>query len=287
MGEHMRTVILGGLPLLLVLTTPALAGKKKKKGADEVPVVGWERSDEDRWSCYNPPKWEEMGPGDRKLARGKALDAMYGQWTGERRDGVKFEEKMVIDLETVLLGRPDRIEEVANRNVTECVAARASGATISWGQWLDALPAQLTEGECPHPPFDYTLYDYLDIGRDWQIKGLLCAGDSIAVKGSETDFYRISEKGPWINVAGDPDATVIEEFPCTRGDCLAGQLIMRFKGASGVEQVIPVGRATTFKAPEDGEIHVMINDVSWYDNAFKVETGVQHHTSIEYSPVSK
>ena len=147
-----------------------LAGCGNKKPTVDTSIVGWNRaSDSDKWSCWYPSNYEEMGFGDRKLARAKNLDAMISQWNGSRNDGVSFEPRLVEDLETVLLGKPEAIEELSRKNLELCLAASKDGSTISWGQWLTREPARLTEGECPSPPLDYTLYDYLDIGRDWHI----------------------------------------------------------------------------------------------------------------------
>ena len=36
---------------------------------------------------------------------------------------------------------------------------------------------------------------------------------------------------------------------------------------------------------EHGKIEVMINDTTWFDNVFKTEGGIEHHTGIEYKGV--
>jgi hypothetical protein len=49
--------------------------------------------------------------------------------------------------------------------------------------------------------------------------------------------------------------------------------------------VLPVGEERIYEVPEHGKIEVMINDTSYFDNIFKIEGGMQHHTSIEYYPL--
>ena len=50
---------------------------------------------------------------------------------------------------------------------------------------------------------------------------------------------------------------------------MAGMLIMKHVGKSGMESVVPVGSSATFTAPEDGEISYRINDTTFYDNTYK------------------
>ncbi|MBT3217497.1 MAG: hypothetical protein HN348_00255 [Proteobacteria bacterium] len=255
-----------------------------KKPPEEVLIEGWHREEGDRWSCFYPKPFEGLNTTERQLLREKTMDAILSQWQGSRQDGISFDDEMVTDVETVLLGRPERVEELSVQNLKECLAAKTAGSTLGWGNWIEGLEAILTEGECPYVPLDYTLYDYLDIGRDWQVPADICSGDVIYVKGSEMDFYRISDGGPWINAAGDTSQPGSGDMPCAIETCFAGQLLLRFVADSGVETIHAVGTELRFLAPEHGKLSVMINDKSFFDNVYKTEGGITHHTSIEYSP---
>ena len=90
--------------------------------------------------------------------------------------------------------------------------------------------------------------------------------------------------GPWINVAGDLENRAMDdEYPCTLEGCYVGSLILRFTDEVGNETVHPVGEQTIFEAPVHGKIEVRINDATFYDNVFKKEGSMIHHTSIEYN----
>ena len=54
------------LGCLVAMATLGSCGKKGPKG--DVAIVGW-HSESEEWaaSCYYPPNWDEMGPGDRRL----------------------------------------------------------------------------------------------------------------------------------------------------------------------------------------------------------------------------
>jgi hypothetical protein len=271
----------------LVLPAVADAKPKKKKGGDEPPPVGWTTTEGGKWACYVPPAWDKLGPGDRKVERQKALANMMSQWNGTKGDGVKFDARVAENVETVLFGKPELTEGVTDQNAALCQAASKDGATIAWGQWLHDLPDKLTEGDCPSPPLDYTMYDYLEVARDWQIKRDVCKGDKIVVKGSQLDYYKLSAKGPWINVLGDPAMAPASDLLCTLEGCPFGILLMRFTGETGIVTILPVGAERVFEVPEHGTVEVSINDNTWQDNEFKIEKGLQHRTAIEYSPVSK
>ena len=92
------------------------------------PKVGWHQ--EESWSqaCYHPPEFEKMPELDRIDGRTNALDAMVNQWSGQRSDGISFEEGMVVDVETVLLGRPEQVERVSRENLAKCISV-ATGAS--------------------------------------------------------------------------------------------------------------------------------------------------------------
>jgi hypothetical protein len=267
----------------LAVLVPLTIGCSKKP-TEVIKKEGWQREEGWNWSCLYPIDFEALGPGDRRISRQKTLEGLMGQWRGDRSDGIKFDSDILMRVETVLLGAPEKIERAAADNLEKCIDSQSSGTTISWGQWLASLPDVYTKGECKSPPLDYTLYDYLNIGSEWHIPAPVCKNDQVVIHASERDYYRVTDDGPWINAAGDPDSPATANLPCNTELCTHGQLIMRFKGESGVETIQPVGLEIRFTAPEHGSIEVMINDDVWYDNAFKIEGGIEHHTSIEYSP---
>jgi hypothetical protein len=276
-----------GLSLLCLVVLPGVAeaGKKnQKKGGDEPAGPGWHEVGSNGGSCYYPPDWGSLTAGPKRVAWQEARDAMMSQWRGDRGDGVQFPDKVITDFETVMLAKPERVELVAAENLEQCEKAMKGAGTDAWQKWLVATPGRLTEGECPYAPMDYTLYDYLSINNEWQIPVNVCKGNKILIHGTENDMFQIADGGPWINVAGDSSMTDVSGLPCNLEGCVRGQLIMRFKGESGVESILPVGIEREFLAPEHGVIHVMINDDSWTDNKYKVEKGLEHHTGIEYKP---
>jgi hypothetical protein len=282
---HHRQRLALVLVLSLVVGTPALAGKKKKD-APAAPVVGWQPAGAAGGQCWHPPDFSTLPEGTKRMAWQETRDAIVAQWRGDRADGVDFDDQLVENVETVLLAKADRIEQVSKDNLAQCKTAMTGGGTGAWEAWLRGIPAQLTAGECRTPPMDYTLYDYLSINHDWQIPVQVCKGDHITVHGTPADYYQITKGGPFINVTGDPSDTNVSGLPCNVEGCVRGMLIMRFTGESGVQQILPVGDTREFLAPEHGRVDVMINDDSMSDNLYKVDRGVEHHTGIEYKPVA-
>jgi hypothetical protein len=254
--------------------------KKKKKRKGETPV-GWVDSDEGQPACYYQPKWDSLNEIDRRMKRSEAMDEVLNQWRGQRDDGVSFDEDLIDDIETTLLGRPEKIEAFVAANTQQCVA-NDMGAWKSWGK---GQKAALVVGECNHP-LDYTMFDYLDIGTGWQRPLRICKGDRIRITGTLNDQYRLSDESPWITVEGDAaQPTTGAEWPCNLEGCFAGMLVMRFVGkGSGIESIVPVGNKAVFTAPEDGEISYRINDTSFYDNTWHKSGSVIDHTAIEVSP---
>ncbi|MEN0064169.1 MAG: hypothetical protein AAGA48_18610 [Myxococcota bacterium] len=280
-----RALTVLAVAMLVVVAAPAEAGKKgkkKKKKGDEPPPVGW--VEYEKGACYNPPNFADFAAGPKRMAWQDTRNAIVGQWRGERNDGIQFDSKRVEAFETVLLSEPERIERVAKSNFDQCTAAMQSGNPSKWAQWMIDMPGELTAGECPHPPLDSTLQYYLEIRTDWDLAARVCRGDRVIIDATEADYYRITKDGPWINAAGDPEGTDVDGFPCERSDCLRGQLIMRFQTESGIDEISPVGLEKTFLAPDHGTITLMINDNEVVDNEFKVESGVEHHTGIQYKP---
>jgi hypothetical protein len=273
------------LGLAAVASDAALAGKKKGK-EPAAPAVGWQPAGAAGGQCWHPPDFAALPEGPKRMAWQETRDQMLSQWRGERGDGVKFEDKLVENVETVLLAKADRIEQVSKDNLAQCEAAMKGGSVATWEAWANTLVGNLTVGECPTPPMDYTMYDYLSINHDWHIPVSVCKGDLITVHGTTADYFQLTKGGPWLNVTGDASDTSTSGLPCNIEGCVRGMLIMRFTGESGVQQILPVGETREFLAPEHGRVDVMINDDSMSDNVWKVDRGVEHHTGIEYKPVS-
>jgi hypothetical protein len=258
-----------------------------KKPPEDTKIVGWHvENAETGFACYYPPDFSAMGEGERIAARAAALDEMKGQWTGKRGDGIAFDESRAEDVETVLLGSPEKIEKVASDNLAKCLevakaSATGGGDASAWQAWFANLPATLTAGECiAH--FDVQMFDYLEIGSGWQRDVNLCAGDRVIITASANDMYRITENGPWINAAGDPDQpTTSGDWPCNKEGCLAGMFIVRFTTQSGVETVYPAGLEMQFEAPEHGTLSYRINDETFFDNKYRQKGSLIDKTAIQ------
>lgn len=258
-----------------------------KSPKEVAPIEGWHQEEGWTGACWYPKNFDELGPGDSRVHRQETLEAMMSQWTGGRDDGISFDEITTTNVETILLGEPEKIEMLAVGNLEQCQRAMAGGGQGEWKDWLVRTANQMTDGQCQHRPMRYTLFDYLNIGSSWHIPVGVCEGDHIRIKATVNDLYRISEDGPWINTEGDPSQpSVGADWPCNIEGCYAGQLIMRFVGdSSGIETIMPVGVQKEWIVPEHGQIDIMINDTTYYDNVYKIEGGIEHHTAIEYSPV--
>jgi hypothetical protein len=272
----MRTMMLG-VPLLL-----ASCGKKNTTPAP--PPVGWHQEEGWTMSCYFPPDYAQMNLSTRRLERSKILDEILSQWNGSREDGVSFDEDTILSVETVLLGRPEKIEAFSHSNLTECKKVATGGTASAWGSWARALPGKLTAGECL-VPFDFTMFDYLAIDTGWQRALPICQGDIVRISGTASDKFRISDRGPWINVKGDTSQSPSGELPCSLEGCHPGTLVLRFVSESGVENMYAVGEQLIFTAPEHGEISYRINDTTMYDNIWYTRGGLTDHTAIEISPM--
>ncbi|MDP6934319.1 MAG: hypothetical protein QGG40_15440, partial [Myxococcota bacterium] len=98
-----------------------------KHGADEPPPVGWHRDEGWALDCYFPPSFETLDETSRRSARADALDQVMSQWSGQRDEGVALgDEELVMDVETVLLGRPSKIEGVIQQNLQHCKQVAAT-----------------------------------------------------------------------------------------------------------------------------------------------------------------
>ncbi len=273
------------LPLLvsalMFMASGADAEAKRKKKRKGPPPTGWQEVNEGQPQCYYPPDWSSFNEIDRRMKRSEVMDEALNQWRGQRNDGVSMKEQVIDDVETVLLGRPEKIEGFLADNLVQC----ESGDMTAWASWAKGVKAALTAGECNHP-LDYTMFDYLDIGTGWQRPLKICKGDRIKISGTAKDQYRLSDSSPWITVTGDASQpTSGGDHPCNIEGCMAGMLIMKFVGnATGFETIVPVGVSAVFTAPEDGVISYRINDTSFFDNTWHKSGSVIDHTAIEVSP---
>ncbi len=269
---------------LLLAVSLVDAKPKKSKGPPPPPPVGWHKEEGWKGDCYFPPNYESLGEGDRKMARQTALEGMKTQWSGTREDGVTFDSGLVDDVETVLLGRPTNIEAISRANLEQCRTVMKGGDAGAWQSWLSALPAKLTAGECM-VPLTYTVFDYLDLGRSWQLPIGLCKGDKARIIASSKDRYRISDSGAWLNVEGDvAQKATGAEYPCNIEGCNVGMLVGKFVTDSGVETTFPIGTEYTFAAPEHGTLSISVNDTVWYDNKWFKSATIEDRTAITIEP---
>lgn len=275
------------LSRLGLLAVAGLAWSSCKPPAPAGPLVGWHVEPEvGKFACYYPPNFAKMSETDRMEARSNVMDEVFGQWRGQREDGVSFEAGMVDELETVVLGDMSKLETVVAKNTDWCKkVARGEKGGSDWEAWVRGLSSKLTEGEC-FAHFDYTLFDYLEIDTGWQRELAICKDDRVRISGTSKDRFRISDGGDWINVDGDPAQPTVGdgELPCNIEGCVRGQLIMRFRSDAGVEVIQPVGTGITFTAPENGTISYRINDDTFYDNKWYQSAGIIDHASVEISP---
>jgi hypothetical protein len=264
-----------------------LFGCPKKSPEAAQKIVGWHVENATTgFACYYPPDFTALPEGGRIAARAATLDEMKTQWLGKRGDGISFDEGRVDDVDTVLLGTPEKIEKVASDNLEHCLtlakaSAAGGGDSAAWNSWFTNLPSTLTAGECV-AHFDVQMFDYLEIGSGWQRDVNLCAGDKVIISASANDYYRIAENGPWINAAGDSDQpTTTGDWPCNKEGCLAGMFIVRFTTSAGVETVYPAGLEMGFTAPEHGTLSYRINDTTYFDNAYRQKGSLIDKTAIE------
>ncbi len=271
---------------LFVIATCAAKGKKHESEVPAPPPQGWS-AEPTGGQCWYPPDWSTMGYGDRRSKHSDAIIAMVSQWRGERNDGILLHAPTVDGVEGLLLLYPDKAEQVAVTNLGYCKKALAGGGTSEWESWLASLPAQMTAGECDKP-LDATLFWYLDIDQAWQGKASVCEDNVIHITASAQDLFKLSKNGTYISAAGDTTVSSSgSQDPCGTEQCHPGELLLRFTGKSGIEIIKPVGLDLTFDPPEHGVIEFMVNDATLNDNTFKVDKGMQHHTSVTYAPVGK
>ena len=274
------------LTMLFLIST---ADARKPK-APPPPPVGWGK--EEGWTggdCYFPKDWAAMQEGDRRMYRAEVMNELKSQWSGARNDGVTIDPSVVEAVENVLMAKPQAIENVAATNLEQCRALRKGGgdaALAAWEGWLRGLPAQLTKGDCTRP-LTYTLFNYLDIGSGWQQPVVMCKDNRARLSATTADKYRTSDKSPWHTVEGDTAAGVTSDpqFPCTGNErCYPGTLIGRFVTDDGVEVVFPIGAETTFRAPENGQLYISINDYTWYDNRYFKSSTIEDRVAVTIEP---
>lgn len=272
--------------MLSVLLFVELAEAKKKPKVAPPPPLGWHKEEGWKADCWFPADYGKLPEGDRKLARQRALEGMKVQWSGGKDDGITFNEGIVDDVETTLLGRPVLIEAISVKNLEFCTEVMRDGKDAgSWQTWLGTLSTTLTAGEC-NTPLTYTLFDYLDLGHGWQRPVHICKGNRAKIWATVADRYRMTENGPWITVEGLPEKALSTDFPCNIEGCTIGMLVGKFVTDSGVETVFPIGAATEFEAPEHGTLYYTINDTVWYDNRWFKSATVEDKTAITIEPAN-
>jgi hypothetical protein len=253
-----------------------------KKAPNDSKIVGWHvENAESGFACYYPPDFGALTESERIQARADALDEVKSQWLGKRGDGISFDEGLAEDIETVLLGMPEKIEKVTQENLAQCQKVAAGADAQAWEAWYKAVPATSTAGECM-AHFDVQMFDYLEIGSGWQREVNICSGDKVVITATENDHYRISEDGPWINAAGDPaQPTTSGDFPCNLEGCLAGMFIVKFTTEDGVETIYPAGLQMDFEAPAHGTLSYRINDNTFFDNKYRQVGSLIDKTAIQ------
>ena len=226
-----------------------------------------------------------MSESDKQLERSAMVSALTSQWRGERNDGVQMDSEMVESVENAVMSKSSQIEGIAAENLKLCIAFRQGGDLSSWENYLRALPAQLTAGDCKKP-LTYTLFNYLDINTGWQQPVSVCKGNKVHIFATTADKYRISNDGPWITAEGDPAIHATDpKYPCHDNEnCMAGQLIGKFETDKGVVLIFPIGADTTFLAPENGTLSISINDDTWGDNRYFKSATIEDRTAVTIEP---
>lgn len=271
--------------LLLVMNAEA-----RKPKAPPPPPVGWGKEEGWTGDCYFPKDWSTMVEVDRRMARSAVLNELKTQWSGARDDGVSIDPGVVESLENVLMAKPQSIETVAATNLEQCRAFRLAGnseaALAAWEGWLRSLPGQLTKGDCTKP-LTYTMFNYLDINIGWQQPVVMCKDNRARITATVADKYRTADSAPWHTAAGDTAAprTNDPQYPCTGNElCFPGTLLGRFVTDEGVEIVFPIGTEATFRAPENGQLYLSINDYSWYDNRYFKSASIEDRVAVTIEP---
>jgi hypothetical protein len=266
--------------MLFSILLSACGGKK----TDAPPPVGWHQ--EEGWGiqCYFPADYESLTNLDRKMKRSETIDAMIMQWDGTQTGGTHFGERVVESMETIMLGEPEKIEQISRENLTHCKSVATGGSKDAWIAWLKEQPQALTAGQCNRPFVD-TVFDYVNIETAWEREFNMCKDNKIVISASPNDKFRVKEGGDWITVEGDQNQSALgTDLPCNIEGCFVGQLVLRFTSSDGVETVHPIGNRLVFTAPSHGTISYTINDDSYFDNKWYQSGGLIDHASVEISP---
>ena len=171
MWDKQATFYEGQMRLLMssTIVLAALTGCPKK--VSNVVIEGWYAEEGWAGQCYYHKNFATLGRGDVYEARQASMDAMMSQWRGERNDGIQFDEEKIIELETTILGNISLLDTVASQNLKQCIDHFREQRVHKIKQnWFWGINGILTEGDCKSPPLTYTLFDYLDVGKGWQIQ---------------------------------------------------------------------------------------------------------------------
>lgn len=243
------------------------------------PTMGW--TIEEGWSgaCFVPPAFEQLQGDVLVKQQQDTVAALVGQWTGQRNDGVRFDDDAADTVARLLA--PDELQTIALVNLGYCrdfMSGEAS--TAGWSSWLEELAEELELESCPEP-LENT-YLTLDVSEAWFVEVPLCAGTRYAVK-SGGDPFRTSADGPMHGVEGyEGDAAGL---PCP--DCPVGALIARFDGEDDSSETFALLTTYSGTAPVAGVLSIGLNDVDHSDNAYEIQGGVQGSVSIQVSPERK
>ena len=271
---------------MLTLFTFLLAcGPKEEK--PKPPPVGWHQEETWTHGCYHPKKFEDMRKMERREERELVLEQLIAQWKGEKGGSISIEEQLISEVEDAILSDMAKLEQVSRENLSKCKQVATGKLSASeWKSWVIELSKTLTAGICKSN-FFHTVLDHLELDIAWSPEEPLsiCRGNQIKISGSESDKYRTSESGPWITILGDTEKSAVgSDLPCNTEGCYPGMLILKFVSVDGDEEIHPVGKSLEFTAPADGTISYGINDTTWFDNAWYVKDGLQHHASITVAP---
>jgi hypothetical protein len=240
------------------------------------PTMGW--TIEEGWSgaCFVPPAFDQLEGDVLVKQQEDTLAALHGQWTGQRKDGVRFDDDAADAV--VRLLPPEGIEKIALINLGYCRDFMSSEAsTAGWSSWLEEVAEDLEREHCPEPLED--TYLTLDVSDAWFAEVPLCVGTEYVVK-SGGDPFRTSADGPMHGIDGyEGDASAL---PCP--ECPVGALIARFDGEDGSSETMALNSAYSGVAPVAGVLSIGLNDVDHSDNAYEIQGGVQGSVSIQVSP---
>ncbi len=246
------------------------------------PTWGWLEGE--HGACWVPETFDNPTPEDLAGARRETVDQLALQWRGGRNDGVDFGEALARQLRDLLRQKPEQIDAVAEINLDYCLEWSASGvATMGWGGWVQALPAELTEGDCV-ALLDDPWFDVLSVERGWQHEVALCPGEEVELTTTVRARFKLGADGPFSTVAGLAGVETPPEALCTGEGCLLGVLLGRFESLDGQVTIFPIGTGVVFTAPAEGVLSFAINDGDHRDNAYAISEGVQDGATVGARP---